>query len=403
MQQLVNNKLRSFLSLLGISIGIFCIIAVLSAVDSLEESIISSFEKLGNDVVYVDKSPWMEDPNQNYWKYVKWPEPDYDDFRAIETKMNDIAVSSFSVFIPGKTLKYRNSSIQGLFMVGATYDYDKIFNLTFSSGRYFTPFEYHNGDNKVIIGYEVKDKLFGELDPTGRYLKMMGRKFQVIGVLEEEGESLINVFPLDQALIMSYHTARKLFNTESDIFGSSLAVKPTANFTHGQEHFKGEIKGVLRANRRLEPGESDNFALNELTMIATALEGFFGVLNIAGFFIGIFAILVGMFSVANIMFVSVKERTNIIGIKKAIGAKQFVILLEFLIESIVLCIFGGVLGLVLVYATMLILDYSLEFEMFLSLFNILLGVSLSVVIGILSGLIPAMQAARMDPVEAIRS
>lgn len=403
MQQLINNKLRTFLSLLGISIGIFCIIAVLSAVDSLEKDIISSFEKLGEDVIYVDKRPWTEDPSQNYWKYVKWPEPDYDDFRAIQSRMGDIALSSFSVFMPGKTLKYRNSSIRGLFMVGATYDYDKIFNLTFSSGRYFTPFEYENGDNKVIMGYTVKDNLFGDIDPVGRYITMMGRKFQVIGVLEEEGESLINVFPLDQALIMSYHTARKLFNTESEIFGSSLAVKPEANFTHDMSYFKGEITGILRANRRLEPGEANNFTLNELTMIADALDSFFGVLNTAGFFIGIFAILVGMFSVANIMFVSVKERTNIIGIKKAIGAKQFVILIEFLIESIALCIVGGILGLLLVYITMVILAQTLEFNLFLSTSNVILGIGLSVIIGILSGFIPALQAARMDPVEAMRS
>lgn len=403
MQELVNNKLRAFLSLLGISIGIFCIIAVLSAVDSLKESIISSFEKLGNDVIYVDNSPWAEDPGQNYWKYVKWPEPDYDDFEAIQTQMGDISSSSFAIFMPGKTLKYRNSSVEGLFMVGATFEYDKIFNLTFSEGRYFTPFEYQNGDNKIILGYGVKDNLFGETDAVGRYIKMMGRKFQVIGVLEEEGESLINVFPLDEALIMGYNTARKLINMESGVFGASLAIKPAPVFTRDMDFFRGEVTGALRANRGISPAENNNFVLNELTMIANALEGFFSVLNTAGFFIGIFAILVGMFSVANIMFVSVKERTNIIGIKKALGARQIVILLEFLIESVVLCIIGGILGLALVFLVMLLLDHLLDFDFFLSYFNIMLGVGLSVVIGILSGLIPALQAARMDPVEAIRA
>jgi putative ABC transport system permease protein len=402
-QQLVNNKLRAFLSLLGISIGIFCIISVLSAVDSLEKSVVSSFEKLGNDVIYVDKRPWTEDPSRNYWKYVKWPEPDYGDFKVLQEKLGDEAISSFALFMPGKTMKYRNNSINGLFMVGATYDYDKIFNLSFESGRYFTPFEYEVGANKLILGYEVKASLFGDLDATGRSIKMLGRKFQVVGVLEEEGESLINVFPLDRAVIMNFNTARKLYNTNSRSFGQSLTVKPMADKKLDMEYFRGELTGALRAGRKLKPREDNNFVLNELSMIADALQGFFGVLNTAGFVIGIFAILVGMFSVANIMFVSVKERTNIIGIKKALGAKRFMILLEFLIESVVLCIIGGLLGLVLVALTFVILDRSMTFEFFLPIQNILMGIILSVLIGVLSGLIPAMQASKMDPVEAMRS
>lgn len=402
MQELFANKLRSFLSLLGISIGIFCIIAVLSVVDSLEQSIVQSFDKLGNDVIYVDKRPWNEDPNRNYWKYVKWPQPDYQDYEFLKNRLTDEATISFAQFIPGKALKYRNSSVEGLFMASVTYEYEKIYNLTFDSGRYFTPAEHASARNQIILGYEVKDRLFGEIDAVGRYIKMLGRKFQVIGVLEEEGESLINVFPLDQAVIIGYPTAQKFLNRESRIFSSNLTVKPLKP-NQSMEALKGEVISALRAGRKLRPNEDNNFVLNELTMIADALQGFFGVLNSAGIFIGLFAILVGMFSVANIMFVSVKERTNIIGIKKALGAKRAIILSEFLIESIVLCIVGGIAGLALVFIVFLLLNQFLPFEFVLSIGNILMGVLLSVVIGVLSGLIPAIKASGLDPVVAIRS
>jgi putative ABC transport system permease protein len=258
------------------------------------------------------------------------------------------------------------------------------------------------GRNQIILGYEVKENLFGDLDPTGRSIKMMGRKFQVIGVLEEEGESLINVFPLDRAVIINYNTSQKILNQNSRMFSSNLTVKPVSDRTE-MDDLKGDIISALRAGRRIQPNEKNNFVLNELTMVADALQGFFGVLNAAGIFIGLFAILVGMFSVANIMFVSVKERTSIIGIKKALGAKRQIILLEFLIESIVLCLIGGGLGLLLVFAVFLLLNQFLTFEFFLAWTNIILGLSLSIVIGVISGLIPAIRASRLDPVVAIRS
>ncbi|NBC25182.1 MAG: FtsX-like permease family protein, partial [Bacteroidetes bacterium] len=277
-----------------------------------------------------------------------------------------------------------------------------IYSLTFDSGRYFDPASYASARNQIILGYEVKKSLFGDIDPIGRYIKMMGRKFQVLGVLEEEGESLINVFPLDQAVIIPYPTAQKFLNRESRVFGANLTVKPLSSDA-AMETLKGEIISALRAGRKLRPNEDNNFVLNELTMIADALQGFFGVLNSAGIFIGLFAILVGMFSVANIMFVSVKERTNIIGIKKALGAKRLIILTEFLIESIALCIIGGIAGLILVFFVFLLLNQFLPFAFILSPFNIILGLGLSVVIGVLAGLIPAIKASGLDPVVAIRS
>ena len=401
LHQLFSNKLRSFLSLLGITIGIFCIIAFKSAVDSLRQNIEGSFDKLGNDVLYIDKSPWNEPPHLSWWKYMRRPEPDFADFQALKERLKLSDLASLSVFIPGKTIKYHSSHVKGGFMAGVTYDYGEIFKLVFESGRYFTPFEYANGSNRIILGNELATELFQTVDPIGKEVKIMGQKFQVIGVLEKEGNSLVSVIPFDEAIFVSFNTAKKLINVKSKYtWGTSLNIKAA----EGVElvDLRDEVTGVLRSHRKLKPKEDENFAVNELSMFTNLLKPIFGVMNIVGIIIGGFALLVGMFSVANIMFVSVKERTNIIGIKKALGAKKSVILLEFLIESVILCVIGAILGLGIVIGALKIISRVFDYEMFLSSSNVILAITLSIVIGVLSGFIPALQAARMDPVNAMR-
>ncbi|HSF89142.1 MAG TPA: ABC transporter permease [Saprospiraceae bacterium] len=400
-QQLSANKLRSFLSLTGISIGIICIISVLSAVDSLKDNVSASFEKLGNDVLYIDKMPWNEDPSQNWWKYQQRPQPSYEDLEVIKKKSKLSEMGSFSVFMPSRTIKFGASSIEGAFMAGVTDDYADIFNFDFEKGRFFTPFESTNGTNRVILGAVVAEKLFGTIDPIGKEINIKGLDFQVIGVLRKEGTTLINIFQFDEAVVISFNTAKKLINVKSrNTWGTSLNVKakPGVNL----DDLKDEITGILRSARKIKPRETENFAVNQLSMFTNLLEPIFSTMNIVGIFIGGFSILVGMFSVANIMFVSVKERTSIIGIKKALGARPIVILLEFLIESVVLCLVGALIGLLIVYGLLKLATVAFSYEIYLSGGNILIALILSLVIGILSGLIPAWQAARLDPVEAMR-
>ncbi|MDX1476105.1 MAG: ABC transporter permease [Saprospiraceae bacterium] len=401
-KQLNSNKLRSFLSSLGITIGIFCIISVLSAVDSLESNISQSFEKLGNDVLYVDRMPWNEDPNSNWWKYMRRPHPGEEDLEALKAQVKGAEYASLSVFIPGKTIKYGSTDVQGAYMAGITYDYADISKLEFAAGRYFTPFEYANGTNRIILGNVLAGELFGDRDPIGKTVKIVGRKFQVIGVLEKEGNSLVSIIPYDEAVLVSFNTAKKLVNVKTGrTYGTLLNVKARP----GVElvDLRDEVVGVMRKHRKLRPKEEDNFSVNELSMFTAIIEGIFGVMNMVGFVIGIFAILVGVFSVANIMFVSVKERTNIIGIKKALGARNSIILFEFLIESIMLCVVGGVIGLAVVMLVLKAVSGIFEYEMFVSATNITIALVGAIVIGVVAGLIPATQAARMDPVDAMRS
>jgi putative ABC transport system permease protein len=401
--QLTSNKLRSLLSLLGITIGIFCIIGIKAAVGSLEDNIRGSFEKLGNDIIYISKMPWGENPGQNYWKYQRRPHPSIKDLDAIEKHVKTSKMAAFSVFIGVKTLKYNSNNVQNVFSMAPTYNYGEIFKLKYDKGRYFSSTEYHYGADVTILGFKVAQELFGAIEPIGKEIYYAGRKMRVTGVLEETGRDIINPINFDDAVLIPYSAARKFINVRprrKSIFGTQLNVKAAEGIS--LEKLTDDVTGVLRAQRHLKPVEKNDFSINEMSIITNLLDNVFVMMNLAGIIIGGFALLVGMFSVANIMFVSVKERTNIIGIKKALGAKKSVILLEFLIESVLLCTLGGIMGLIAIYGVMALLTLFLPFDLYLSFGNALAGVLVSVVIGVIAGMVPAMQAANMDPVEAMR-
>ena len=402
LDSLTGNKLRTILSLLGITIGIFCIIGVQSAVDSLEDNVREGMSKLGDDVVYVQKFSWMSPPDQ-WWKYMRRPNVEFQDYEVLRERMKTAAYVTYHYGIGGRTAKWRNNSVEDAYLIAITEDYDRMFKLNFDRGRFFSASEYFYGAPKCILGGEVAQELFGDVDPIGKTISVRGQKMTVIGTLAIEGESLINPLEFDECIIVGYEYATRIANVRP---GKKLFVNTGLNVKAEEgipvADMKDEITGILRAQRRIKPREEDNFSLNELSLLSNALDGFFSILNYIGWVIGGLALIVGGFSVANIMFVSVKERTNIIGIKKALGAKPNIILLEFLIESVILCILGGLLGLGLIYLLLFALENTLPFPIYLSLGNVVFGVVVSVVIGILAGFIPALQASRMDPVEAIR-
>ncbi len=398
---LATNKLRTILSLLGILIGIFSIIAVMSAVDSLEENIKSGFKELGSDVVYIDKMPWTEDPNQNYWKYAKRPDPTFKDYNAINERSKLAEFATFVIFNGGKTIFYENNSVSDAFIMGSTYEYIRLGSANIEKGRYFTQMEYDRGTNVMVLGAEVANSLFENKEAIGQYVKFMGQKFRVIGTLEAEGDNMFNFINFDEVIWITYNNAKRYINVSDPTkVGELLSIKALPGVE--MDDIKGELTGILRAQRRLRPIQDNDFAVNELSMLENVIGPIFSMLNIVGGIIAFFALIVGMFSVANIMFVSVKERTNIIGIKKALGASKGIIVSEFLIESTILCTLGGLIGIGFVGLVMRVLNAYTPLSFSLSWGNIFIGVIASVIVGIISGIIPAIQASNLDPVEAIR-
>lgn len=401
LQELWNNRLRTFLSVLGITIGIFCVIAVQMMVESVQRNVKQSFQRLGDDVVYVDRFPWSEDPSANWWKYIRRPFPKLNEFKAIQEKVPSAAAVTLRIIVRGQDLKYHSNSIENVPMAAGTHDFGSIFNLEFEEGRFFNQIESQVGSNVIILGNTLATQLFPSVSAAiGREVRMSGKKLRVVGVLKREGKSLLGD-GFDEIAFLPYNYMRRYVDTNSENMMPLVAVKAAEGVSI--EQLKDDITGVLRAERKLKPKEEDNFALNQMSLLTAVIDNVFAVINFAGFIIGIFAILVGGFGIANIMFVSVKERTGIIGIKKSLGAKNYFILIEFLVEAIFLCILGGFLGLVLVWLLSLLGNNFIEsFKLAVSVKNIQTGIMLSVIVGILAGFIPALSAARMNPVEAIR-
>ncbi len=398
-QSLIANKLRSFLSLLGITIGIFAIILVFTIVDSLENNIRGSIQTLGNNVVYVQKWPWLFGPDYPWWKYINRPTPQYYELDELQGRCKSTEALAYRIGAR-KTIKYKTSSIQNAVISGISHDFYRIKNFDLAAGRYFTQNETDAGYHVTLIGAEIAAGLFPNEDPIGKEIKISGQKALVIGVIKKEGESLLgNSF--DYQAVIPFNFARYVMDVESENYDPAIYAKAKPNVSNAE--MMDELTGLMRGIRRLKPLSEPNFALNETSLISKGFDGLFEIIGLAGWIIGGFSILVGGFGIANIMFVSVRERTNLIGIQKSLGAKNIFILVQFLGESVLLSTIGGFFGLFLTYLMTLLAKSIMDMEITLTGTNIILGFTISVLIGIISGFIPAYDASQLDPVEAIRS
>ncbi|MCG8322254.1 MAG: ABC transporter permease [Cytophagales bacterium] len=402
MNALKVNKLRTLLSLAGVTIGIFAIISVFTLVDTLEQSIKQSFDFLGTNVINVEKWPYgLGGGEYKWWEFLNRPHPDYKEYEFVRDKVeNAVGVSIYAVR-GNQTYKQGNNSTYYNFLLGVSYDYNEVFDVEIEEGRYFTRQEVESARPVALIGTNVAADLFPNIDPIGREFSIRGKKYTVVGVTKREGDSFIGGPSKDDACLIPYKSFIKMYYSgRRRGIGSKIALKGREDDI-GLVELEAELRGIMRSKRSLKPKDKDNFALNRTEAIANAISGVFDVIGVAGWIIGGFSILVGGFGIANIMFVSVRERTNIIGIQKSLGAKNYFILFQFLFEAIFLSLIGGLVGLFLVYLITLIPMGSLEPS--LSLKNMTLGLGVSALIGTASGIIPAAIAARMDPVEAIRT
>jgi putative ABC transport system permease protein len=397
--ELKNNKLRTTLSLLGVTFGIFCIIGVLATVSSLEQNIQKDIKALGSNTIYIDKWDYSGGPDYPWWKYVNRPEPKFDEMLLL--KQSTPLVDKISFVLDARAnLEAGNSLIERVDFYGPTEDFINIQPFELAAGRYFSSTEMEKGTSNVVMGYENAEVLFGKAEnAVGKPVKMKNHKGTVIGVIKKQGQSFIGGWNFDRCVIIPYPSFRLLFTEKY----SSPVIMAQARPQLDVEAFRDELKGKMRNIRRLGPKDADNFTLNSVSDFSKSVSGFFASVSMGGWFIGLLSLIVGAFSIANIMFVTVRERTSIIGLKKAIGAKRRTILAEFLLESSFICLLGGLIGLILVFILTFFLTQAFEFPVYISMKILGLALSICIAIGILAGIIPASIAARLDPVVAIRS
>lgn len=400
---LIANPVRTVLSLLGVTIGIFTIIAVLSTVDSLEKSIKDNLSFLGTDNLRVEKWPWdFNNPSYEWWKFFRRPEPTYREYEFLKDNLVNAEAVEILTSREGVNVKYSNNSSRIDNLNGVVFENQFFGDWEFIAGRFFTENETLTGSNAAIIGFKIMEDLFKTPDfAIGKQLKIKGKSYTIIGVTKEQGESFGAGDSFDRQMFIPFNSFKKIFKVGRKGSNAVLRVKGNGDEDPGLVNLEYELRGLIRAKRGIKPIEDDSFAINRPEYLASFVSTIFATISIAGWVIGSFSILVGGFGIANIMFVSVKERVPIIGLQKSLGAKKYFILMQFLFESSFLSIFGGLFGIFFVF--LLTLPDLGTFDLIISLENVILGVTISSVIGILAGLLPALFASNLDPVEAIRS
>jgi len=392
------NKLRTFLSLFGITIGIFSIISVFTILDWMEKSIKDSISTLGDNVIHVSKWPWGFEPDLAWWDIIKWPAVSMDDYKAVMNKSEKAETACFSVMQP-KQIKYNKNLASDATIWAVTHEFENVRSFEIENGRYFSPEESASGKNVAILGAVIAEKLFDKTNPVGKQIIIAGKKTSVIGVFKKEGKGGQIDSGMDEMTLVPNNFGKTFINYRNNFLDATLMIKAKEGVA--LQELDDETTMILRAARRLQPDAISNFYLNNASVISKSFDGVFVAINIGGWVIGGFSILVGGFGIANIMFVSVRERTNIIGIQKALGAKRFFILQQFLVESVLLSVIGGLLGILMIFTGTVIINYLWEMNIHLTLANMILALFISGGIGVVAGYAPAYAAARMNPVEAI--
>lgn len=393
------NKLRTLLSLLGVTVGIFSIIAVLAAVDSLDKGIRKDLDGMDNSMLNIFQYSFSP-TDVPRWKMDQFPEMKYDEYEFLKRNVSGLERISFNYYTSSQNIKSEYATANDVSIAPCSYDNQFIDNVKVEKGRFFNESEDASGSAVIVLGFEIANVLFSNTNPLNQTVRLFGKRFNVIGVLEQQGASSFGESK-DLKVYIPSNFLRQYYGENSDFLTAVIVAKPKKDFD--SNIFKDDIVFKLRTMRGLKSSDIDNFFLNEFAGLTNFIDDIVSNLNIVGWIISAFSLLVGGFGIANIMFVSVKERTHIIGIQKALGAKNHFILYQFLFEAVILSFIGGLVGILLVYLISVFVTAFFSFEFILSFSNVIIGLSLASFIGLISGILPAISASKLDPVEAIRS
>ena len=387
------NKMRSILTTLGIVIGIVSVTLMGTAIEGLDRAFNKSISMVGADVLYLQKWPWFT--GDDWWKYRNRREISYKEALDFQKQMKGVEVVSYGAGMgSGKGIRYKDNIMTNAVIVGSDDNYVRTLGAYPEIGRFFNSFESEGGRPVCVLGKEIADGLFPKEDPIGKYIKIKGYNFKIVGVLEKQG-SLLGLFTLDTRIVIPFQQFVKMYGNKRSV---QIVVK--VGDKNKLDEAKEEARGLLRKIRRVPVWKGDDFAINQQDAVMKTFDTINMVISLVGLFITGLSLFVGSIGIMNVMFVSVTERTKEIGIRKALGAKRRTILLQFLIESATISLIGGLIGLIISYPISLIINQILPTAMPLSI--ILIAIFTSLIIGIISGILPAMRASKLDPVDALR-
>jgi putative ABC transport system permease protein len=391
-KSIIDNKLRSMLATLGIVIGIVAVTLMQTAIEGINNAFESSIASIGADVLYVQKYEWFN--NEDFELFRNRKDITLDHYEFLKKNLTT-AASISPTTATNRSVQYGPLTLEGVIVYGTTDEYQKTVGLNLDDGRFFSKRESEGGYPVIIIGMDIKNAFFPNVNPIGKTIKVGSYSFRIIGVAERQG-SLLGLFSLDKQVILPINKFFKLFGTKR-----SVTINVKAQDLTKIDETKEELRYVMRKARKIPTGGRDDFGINQQDQFRQTYDSLTRLIKTIGLIITGLSLLVGSVGITNIMFVSVKERTREIGIRKAIGAKRSTILFQFLIESSIICLFGGLLGIVIAFPISLIINaYVLPATM--PLWVVVLGIFISLLFGVLSGFLPAYNASKLDPVDSLR-
>ncbi|MDD5361606.1 MAG: ABC transporter permease [Ignavibacteria bacterium] len=389
---IIAHKMRSFLATLGIVIGITAVTLMQTAIEGINRAFESSIAAVGADVLYVQKFEWFG--NEDFEVYRNRKDITMQQYEYL--KNNSMTADAVCPTVgTSQTVKYGSLDLESVFIIGSTDEYQRTLSVNVDDGRFFTAKESEGAYPVCMIGMDVKNAFFQNVDPVGKDIKIGSYSFRILGVLEKQG-SMLGLFSLDNRVIIPIERFFKIFGTKR-----SLSINVKAMDVKNLDETKEEISSIMRKVRKVPLGKRNDFGVNQQSAFRDTYDQLTSLIKIIGLLITSLSLVVGSVGIANIMFVSVKERTKEIGIRKAIGAKRRTILMQFLVESTVICLLGGIIGLSISFPISLLIN-AFVLPTAMPLWVVVLGIFISLMFGVLSGFFPAYNAAKMDPVESLR-